>query len=278
MLTLKFTILAIIVVVTGGAWFPDRFRKYRLLILLVGIVSTLSTVFLFRDIYSEMKAEITHEVSGVASNADRTPPAVNFASAIEGLAIPTKSTYQVHDWEHLKQSMPWIRLPIDPKTGKEDHIFQSCEKYDKAGKAKFLFNSVAPMNFAGDEVIEWTVQACGSHAGVNDITFHSDHTRMRGQVFEGLKKDLTEKGFNITYLGCNGIWSDPHSYYKLTKSNILPLYITMYTFDSSVSSYIIIKLSFDTDSEMDTKDCSANIDILGVKYPSCNWTINGCPP
>lgn len=266
MLTLKITIIAIMVILTGGAWFPPSLRKYRSIIVLIGIVSTVSTVYLFRDVINDIKEEIQGEVQSSVKSLG-APPLVNFVTAIEALTIPRDAGWNIRGWDSLMSYMPWLRLAQNSETGGEHHIFQSCSHFDRRGKARFIFAGLSPINFAGDKVIEWSVAACGANAGLSSITFTSDHTRDLSGIAKGIKDDFLSKKYQISYLGCEGFFAEPTSYYKISKQGILPFYLKINQWQASTSSMIHVTINFDSEAVKTINPCTRNLDIMGIKYP-----------
>lgn len=261
MLTIKFFIFALIAVVSGGALFPKSLKKHRGIVLLVGIVSTIGTTYLFRDIYNDMKSEIKEEVIIPISVPDKLA-VVSFPSIIEAMALPKMVEYSVHDWHSILKYMAGVRFPKDKETGKV-YVFQSCKNEKKRGKAKFFFGDAAPMTLANDEVVEWVVWACGANVGVEDLTFRSDNTHMHKEIYSGIKNEFTQKGFKFEYLGCFGGFSEGWSYYLLTREQSRPFYMSIYSFAANSNPYVIIKISFEKDKDMDVSFCpSQKVDRL----------------
>jgi hypothetical protein len=57
-MSLKLIILAIIFVLTSGAFFTDYFKKHKLLTFLAAIMAIIGTLFLFKDIISTLKDDV----------------------------------------------------------------------------------------------------------------------------------------------------------------------------------------------------------------------------
>lgn len=119
------------------------------------------------------------------------------------------------------------------------------------------------MNFAGDEVIEWSVSACGPRAGLSSLSFSSDHTRGLKNVFSGLRGDLEAQGYDIEYLGCEGLYSEPTSFYRISRSHIEPFVIKVFYFENASSAVTEITTYYQS---VDISDCERNLDILEVAY------------
>jgi len=60
--TFKLIALAALFVGTGGVFFPEKFRRQRLIVLLTGLIGLVGTAYLFRDVYEDLKSEVAAEL------------------------------------------------------------------------------------------------------------------------------------------------------------------------------------------------------------------------
>lgn len=204
-------------------------------------------------------AACSPNISQQSQNPSPKPPLVNFVSAIEPLTIPSNVDWTIRAWGGLVPLMPWLNRPINRDTGKKWPIFQSCEHADRRGLARFQFDSFSPMNFTGDEVIDWQVLTCGPRAGLSRVEFHSDHTRGLEQIFSGIEADLKTRGYQITYLGCEGLNSDPTSFYHVSRQDIRPFVLKLHYFHNVSNSLADITIYF---QPLEVQQCERNIDLL----------------
>jgi hypothetical protein len=72
---LKILLLAILFVISGGALFTDWAKKHKLLVLLASIFSIAAAYYLFRDIYNDLKRDVSEDLTGPRTISTESPAA-----------------------------------------------------------------------------------------------------------------------------------------------------------------------------------------------------------
>ena len=87
--TIKLALLSIIFVITGGAVFSGLGRRHKTLVILASIVAAISSVYLLRELYHDLRIQIVGDLSrGTPVQGPTNPASVAKPPASLGPALP----------------------------------------------------------------------------------------------------------------------------------------------------------------------------------------------